>query len=229
MREQQEKENLEPQTPHRETPSMHKKKKEKTRERQFQPTLRGWAEQDCREEEATYLGDQMLPPGKEILRYYFQNVNGIKPQSEQPAWNNMMETIREKNSAIFGFVETNVEWSLPLHSECAQIMRKTFKHRELVTSSSKTAISRTYKPGGTCIGAVVKWQSRVNIKGKDPHGMGRWTYIGIEGKDVKILFILAYRVCEQKASMEGPATAYMKQWTIMRHEGIKTRNQENNS
>lgn len=42
--------------------------------------------------------------------------------------------------------------------------------------------------------------SRVTTKGKDPKGMVSLSYIGIEVRDTKVLFITTCRVCNRRAT-----------------------------
>jgi hypothetical protein len=127
MRLQDETENLGDTSSHQETPSTHKENKRKT-DRKIQETMNKWATKDQNENEEVYLGDEMIPVKKDILRYTFQNINGIKLEREQPAWNHMMELVKEQEIGIFGFAETNVEWKPATHNQCAQIMKRVLRH-----------------------------------------------------------------------------------------------------
>lgn len=75
--------------------------------------------------------------------------------------------------------------------------------------------------GGTCMGVVRKWKSRVNVKGKDPNGMESWIYKGIEGQSAQVLFTAACRACNQQVRESNSKTEFMQQWTMLRHVGDK--------
>ena len=66
---------------------------------------------------------------------------------------------------------------------------KEFKKRDryatLVGSSSESVTASVYKPGGTAIITDGSWSSRIIERGKDPTGLGRWSFIKIVGKNNK--------------------------------------------
>jgi hypothetical protein len=54
----------------------------------------------------------------------------------------------------------------------------------------------------------------------DPHGLGRWSFIQMYGKDGKSLVVItAYRVCTGNISTSGSSTAFPQQWHLMRLAG----------
>jgi hypothetical protein len=61
-----------------------------------------------------------------------------------------------------------------------------------------------------------KWQSRVSDNGQDPRGLGRWSYFQLSSKKKSMVIITAYRPCVSN----GPTTAWMQQWVLLREEGI---------
>jgi hypothetical protein len=71
-----------------------------------------------------------------------------------------------------------------------------WKYTCAVTSHTKEDNPQEYQPGGTLAIVCNKWTSRVVEKGTDPFGLGRWTYIGLRGKNnTHSLIVSAYRVC----------------------------------
>jgi len=61
------------------------------------------------------------------------------------------------------------------------------------------------------------WAARVSVSGEDEAGMGRYSYIGMQGNQyIKLLNILYYRVCEQNKETVGEKTSYMQQYNILR-------------
>jgi hypothetical protein len=80
-----------------------------------------------------------------------------------------------------------------------------------------------YKPGGTLTAVTDLWTSRVELKGVDPFGLGRWSFLALRGKKSHFIYLITvYRVCDNKDS--GPKTAYRQQF---RHLS-KSYHQQNN-
>lgn len=64
---------------------------------------------------------------------------------------------------------------------------------------------------------IDNWTSRVEEKGVDPHGLGRWSYIALRGsRNTKVFIVTAYRVCDNKDS--GPKTTYHQQFWRLSEE-----------
>ena len=79
-----------------------------------------------------------------------------------------------------------------------------------------------YKPGGTAITIQQTLYNGITTSGKDPHGLGLWSFITITGREQSIITIIsAYRVCNIKIQNAGPITNAKQQWQI-----IEERDQE---
>jgi hypothetical protein len=88
------------------------------------------------------------------------------------------------------------------------------------THSTSTAAPRTgrYLPGGTTTSVLGEQSSRVIQSGTDNTGMGRYSWVTLQGKENRtITMISAYRVCSTKTP--GPFTAYSQQAHIMSLRG----------
>ena len=66
-----------------------------------------------------------------------------------------------------------------------------------------------------------KWCGRAQPgTGKDPSGMGRWSYMGLEGKTGKELLVLtAYRVSQVSMPQHGEGTTYHQEHMITSKTG----------
>ena len=61
---------------------------------------------------------------------------------------------------------------------------------------------------------------RYQTSGSDPHGLGRWSFVQLYGKDGKsLVMITAYRVCNGNISTSGASTAFHQQWHLLRLAG----------
>ena len=73
-----------------------------------------------------------------------------------------------------------------------------------------------YKPGGTAIITQQPLCNGITTSGQDPHGLGRWLFITITGREQSIITIIsAYRVCDINIQNAGPITNAKQQWQIL--------------
>jgi hypothetical protein len=56
---------------------------------------------------------------------------------------------------------------------------------------------------------------RYGYFGSDPHGLGRWSHIHLNGKDGRsVVIFTTYRVCDAHISSTSASTAYHQQWYL---------------
>jgi hypothetical protein len=125
-------------------------------------------------------------------------------------------TMTELNIDIFGFAEINQKMDNGEKYQWTDQIRKHFYYSQSTHSESKLHYKSNYKPGGTMLTITGKWQSRVSDNGQDPRGLGRWSYFQLSSKKKSMVIITAYRPCVSN----GPTTAWMQQWVLLREEGI---------
>jgi hypothetical protein len=54
----------------------------------------------------------------------------------------------------------------------------------------------------------------------DPHGLGRWSFVTITGKNGRnILITTVYQACKARIAVVGAKTAYAQQWHLLRQKG----------
>jgi hypothetical protein len=141
----------------------------------------------------------------------FHNINGIKDETN---WFQIITTMSELNTSIFGFAELNksmTRGSLDWRST----LRKIYYYSRTSFSESSVQFDTDYKPGGTMTTITGKWQARVSEHGQDPKGLGRWSYQKISSRQKLITFVTAYRPCHS----QGPSTSWTQQWIILRESG----------
>ena len=86
---------------------------------------------------------------------------------------------------IFGLpAESGLDWKQHTpRNKCRQIMDDFWQHTRLVTSTSNVKCDLFTQFGGTCTGVTGKWSGRILEQGRDSHGLGRWSYIRLHGKN----------------------------------------------
>jgi hypothetical protein len=129
--------------------------------------------------------------------------------------------MKENEIDIFGFSETNLNSQQPeIRKRLEDTSQEIYGTSILAISTSTRPSCTAYKPGGTCTGISNALCGRYQAAGCDPHGLGRWSYIQLYGKQGRSLIVItAYRVCEANICTIGASTAYHQQWHLIRHKG----------
>ena len=189
------------------------------------------------------------PIDEGILRIFYNNCNGLqagellKAKLQQRLTKKkdgyLNETIQytkirglsgamqKMDTNIMCLAETQTAWE---NWNVREAITKEFRRRDQYTSvtgsTSKTKSFSVVKPGGTAIISDGNWSSRTTKRGQDPSGMGRWSYLVVEGKkNSKVMIICGYRVCSgQNIKSVGPLTAYSQQYYLLREDGKKKPN-----
>jgi hypothetical protein len=122
---------------------------------------------------------------------------------------------------IFGFSETNLDWLRhAIRDKCGKVCNDFYGTSLLSTSTSSLRSNRNCKPGGTCTGLTQQYCGRYQNSGSDPHGLGRWSFIRLHGKDGKsINIVTAYRVCRLTIGKTDTSTAFHQEWHLLRLSG----------
>jgi hypothetical protein len=96
-----------------------------------------------------------------------------------------MQALKDAQVDGFSFAETNLRWTPEQTQTARSLGRKWFRQFRLATSSSNDPTTRkAYQPGGTCTGVINNLAGRITTQGSDPSGLGRWTYMCLEGKTI---------------------------------------------
>ena len=87
-------------------------------------------------------------------------------------------------------------------------------------AASNSKVGNFLKPGGALIYSDNEWSGRINQRGTDPWGYGRWAFQRYPGgSDKSILIVSAYRVGKRNPESVGTTTAWYQQYTLMTSEG----------
>ena len=98
-----------------------------------------------------------------------------------------------------------------------------YNHARAIYSSAPTDYNSTYQPGESLWFIAGNSAGGALISGSER--MGRFCWYTVQGKrDKGILFITAYRVCQEAANTPGLHTAFRQQYMALRQEGISKPN-----
>ena len=119
--------------------------------------------------------------------------------------------------------ETTTAWeTTSVRQAIVKEFRRGDEYTTVTGSTSNTKSFSVVKPGGTAIVSDGDWSNRTVKRGQDPSGMGRWSFIIVEGKqNTKLMIICGYRCCQgQTIDKVGPLTSYSQQYYILKSKEI---------
>jgi len=156
-----------------------------------------------------------------VYRILLQNPNGINPNPDNYNFQLSLNVCYDQCISFIGLTETNINWLQHQNREHLRTsLRKWWDGTTFQTSTSTIPFKEKYKPGGTVsIVCGNHWVARVIEKGDDASGLGRWTYVGLQGdQNTKVLHITWYLLCKQSESTVGEKTTFMQQYTLLREK-----------
>jgi len=93
-------------------------------------------------------------------------------------------------------------------------------HTIIATTNSSDLINKLNQHGGTFQAIIGPWVSRAVTTSHDESGLGRWSYIKLQGKEDKRYIILSgYRVCENQQVDMGSNNTYNQQYRLLHQKG----------
>ena len=165
-------------------------------------------------------GDEPLPKTNDMIRLYYQNINGVQSTSNWNKWRDIIHEISANQVDILGLVETNINWNPARNKQALNVLRTQHKHSILLNATSDEISKSFHKPGGASLAILGNAISTISEKHTDETGLGRWVYTILTGKNHrKIVIITAYRLC-QNSLPRGYETAYSQQYRILRRQNV---------
>ena len=135
--------------------------------------------------------------------------------------------MKDWSANVLCLSETQTAWESAITKTLmSKELRRVDQYATMVGSSSDIKSASLVKPGGTMMCNDGTFGSRIIEKGRDPSGLGRWTYCSYVGKNnTKLIVICGYRCCSsQRMNNVGITTAYAQQFCLLRSKGYKNPN-----
>jgi hypothetical protein len=112
-----------------------------------------------------------------------QNPNGIEPSYKDTDFQYRLASCSSNGIGAPSLVETKLTWNQPTSVLCTKrIFNQTWQHSFLQQSQGTETHSSSYQPGGTLSAVMDEWSSRMHSRGVDPYGLGRWSFITLQGR-----------------------------------------------
>jgi hypothetical protein len=157
-----------------------------------------------------------------IFRVLLQNPNGIRPHEKDQEFHYNLSRCSALGIGVLSVVETKLDWSSSAAHSLQKWFKQSWQFSSISFSQAAERFTSYFQPGGSLTAIVDRWTPRVLCKGQDPHGLGRWSYVTLQGKSsTKITIVAAYRVSQKTASSAGPKTAYMQQYWAIQAEYLR--------
>jgi len=173
--------------------------------------------------ESDHWGDKLIKKSESHLRLYFQNIHGLKTDDLLTDWNDVLSHMKANEIDVFGMAETNIDWNPSirnkLYAQLRQHMECTGNKVKLLATSSDEPTIGIKQYGGVAMVTHGDIVGRIGRSGNDEHGLGRWVYMTIQGKEGrKVVVVTLYRLSQNRPT-EGQHTAYNQQYRILRQRG----------
>ena len=85
----------------------------------------------------------------------FQNINGISYDKYGLGYDEVFQTMKDRNVDIFGLAEPNVDWHWDFEVLKMQASAcKVLQHVHTIATTSSLSYKTTFKPGGVLSGVV---------------------------------------------------------------------------
>ena len=158
------------------------------------------------------------------IRVIYQNVHRSLNATDNPHTTSLLDNLNNMEADVLMAAETNVNWkSANFRNEFKKKVSRIWPANRIAYSSSDVGLEfelHEFLPGGTCTMAVDHLSMRVVKAGEDDSGLGRWSYITMEGQGGrKVTFITAYRVCN--GTMRGTSTNCKQQEKLIHQQEMR--------
>jgi len=165
-------------------------------------------------------GSHDHPKPFNTFRVISWNVNTLSTQQDYLQWRAASQAISNSEADAIAFQETNLSWNKIHRRRIQQILQQPTGNATLATTNSTEISSDTYQRGGTLLAIVGSWTSRTISSGHDTKGLGRWSFIELQGKDDQhYIVLLGYRVGDNQTVDLGSNNTYNQQFRILHQQG----------
>ncbi len=150
----------------------------------------------CKLKDLPIIGDKIALKKKNTIRFYFENLNGIR----SGLWGTdkgryFTALIKKLDVDCFGAAETNLQWTMAQTSPTKILNLKQGSRTKYSCNKNETITEK--QQGGTCITMKEQYGQYVKEMGADETGLGRWSWLRMEGNnDIKTTVITAYSPCK---------------------------------
>ena len=165
-------------------------------------------------------GDPMVARSERdgIIRIGNHNIRGTALGRGEPL--EEIEAIAELGFDVKGMNEINKPWTAGNKWRYDEEMEKAVGPHHTIYASAEAGHNVKHQPGGTLL--TVNGDTARRHKAGNGDRMGRLCWMTLQGeRDEGVLILSAYRVVHEKSDNPGPNTAYAREYSTLRSEGMK--------
>eukprot|EP00957_Ditylum_brightwellii_P093468 7118272-Ditylum_brightwellii.AAC.2 len=167
-----------------------------------------------------YLGEILSSiKEEEVMRFYFHNVNGGLKKNGWEKYEWALQQLNAKEVDVVCFAETNIPWTPQDIDTTRTKARKEFNGKtKIITSASDDPTVDGRQPGGTMSIIGGRHMGQVLDTKENINGLGRWSWLCLEGKRTNLYVATAYRV--QQEDSNGTSTACTQHKKLLSQKGM---------
>ena len=192
--------------------------------RSTQRTIEEWATGDATYRNIAAAGDRMEEREATvgIFRVGYQNINGSDMESGIEVAQEI-DAMLEIGADLQGMSEMNKPWSDGNKWRYRMQLDAALPNARPVFAAMEADFDVRRQQGGNLQVVAGREARRLQEEGSDKKG--RFCYQALRGKrDEGVVFITAYRVCQEASDNPGPDTTYMREFLALREKGVEKPN-----
>ena len=170
-----------------------------------------------------HWGDAMhCPKPFNTFRVLSRNVNIMTNNTDYLAWKAAAHAIKGCEADAIALQETNLAWNKIHRKRVNQILKASTGNTTIATSSSTKISNTPHQRGGTLQATLGDWTSRTVQIGHDDSGLGRWSFVELQGReDQRYIILSGYRVCENQTVDPGSNNTFNQQYRLLHQKGYR--------
>ena len=181
------------------------------------PILESAEEQSCE-----YCGDKLSGNQVDCLRIGFININGIPDSNTHEKNHSLYKAMMKMDPDVVGLAEVNQHWraiSSDHHWRHRTLSWWETSHSTIAYNIKDVKTSSSFQPGGMILQSINKAAHRIIESGRDPSGLGRWSWTLYRGKhNMTLRVICAYRPCIPSSA--GVQTTFVQHQRVFNAQGL---------
>lgn len=175
-------------------------------------------------EDIPVYGNKIKGKKDNVIRLYFENVDGLGIPCNENSINNNKETEKQQYLSrlftkldvdIFGGVEVRQQWDLIGKNKGLSKQMDLREGSRVQTSHNVHERFSKCQQGGTCITVNELIGTFVTTQGSDEEGLGRWSWIKLQGNNISTRIISAYMPCvTRKEAVHATMAQQRRYWRL---------------
>jgi len=168
-----------------------------------------------------HWGDPMIQPKPRTTFHILScNVNTLSTQNDYLQWKAAVQVITTSEADAVSIQELNVAWNKINKWNIQQILKQPTGNALIATTISTEIQTLLHQQGGALQALLGNWVPHTVDTGQDTTGLGRWSFIKLQGQNNKRYILLSgYHICENQCIDLGSNNTYNQQYQLLHQQG----------